>query len=145
MKSAPPEVVLKHDTIELHVRPGTSTEKRQRIMEEWYRQNLKEILPEMIAKWEKQIHVKVSEFGIKKMKTRWGTCNVKAKRIWLNLELAKKPKPCLEYILVHEMTHLLERHHNERFTAYLDKYTPQWRTYKEELNRFPISHTDWDY
>ena len=144
-ENVPKDIVLKHDTIELHVRPGTSTEKRQAIMEEWYRQNLKEMLPEIIAKREKQIHVKVSEFGIKKMKTRWGTCNVKAKRIWLNLELAKKPKPCLEYIVVHEMIHFLERHHNERFTAYLDKYMPQWRTYKEELNRFPISHAEWKY
>jgi hypothetical protein len=144
-ENAPPNVTLKHDIIELQVRPETSTEKRQVIMEEWYRQNLKLILTEMIAKWEERINVKVSEFGIKKMKTRWGTCNVKAKRIWLNLELAKKPKPCLEYIVVHEMIHLLERHHNERFIAYLDKYMPQWRAYKEELNRFPVSHTNWNY
>lgn len=141
----PAKVVLKHDTIEMYIRPNTDTQKRQGILEEWYRRKLKEILPEIIAKWEKKIRVKVAEFGIKKMKTKWGTCNIRAKRIWLNLELSKKPKHCLEYILVHEMTHLLERHHNDRFMAYLEKYIPQWRSYKEELNRFPISHADWNY
>ena len=91
------------------------------------------------------MRIEVSEFAIKKMKTKWGTCNIKAKRIWLNLELAKKPGHCLEYIVLHEMIHLLEHHHNERFKAYLDKYMPSWRSYKEELNRFPISHPDWNY
>jgi hypothetical protein len=91
------------------------------------------------------MRVKVVEFSIKKMKTKWGTCNIKAKRIWLNLELAKKPVHCLEYILIHEMIHLLERHHNDRFIAHLDKYMPQWRSYKEELNRLPVSHADWSY
>jgi predicted metal-dependent hydrolase len=143
--NAPPKVILKHDTIELYIKPNTRLSKRKEIMDGWYRQNLKTTLPEIIAKWEKKMRVKVSEFGIKKMKTRWGTCNTKANRIWLNLELAKKPKLCLEYIVVHEMIHLLERCHNERFTAYLDKYMPQWRSCKEELNRFPISHTNWNY
>ena len=144
-ENAPANVILKHDTIQLHIRPDTPTEKRQTILEKWYRRKLKELVPEMIAKWEKKMRVKVAEFGIKKMKTKWGTCNIKAKRIWLNLELAKKPRHCLEYILIHEMVHLLERRHNERFLAYMDKFMPQWRAYKEELNRFPISHTDWNY
>ncbi len=87
----------------------------------------------------------VSDWGIKQMKTKWGTCNIEQKRIWLNLELAKKPSYCLEYIVVHEMIHLLERHHNDRFLACLDNFMPQWRNYKEELNRLPVSHGEWTY
>jgi len=87
----------------------------------------------------------VSEFGIKKMKTRWGTCSIRAKRIWLNLELAKKPIECLEYVVVHELVHILERKHNERFIALMDKYFPKWRFYKEELNRRPLRHENWSY
>jgi predicted metal-dependent hydrolase len=79
------------------------------------------------------------------MKTRWGTCNIKAKRIWLNLELAKKPQRYIEYIIVHEMVHLLERHHNERFMAYMEKFIPQWRWLKEELNRSALPYANWDY
>ena len=89
--------------------------------------------------------VQVSEFGIKKMKTKWGTCNTAAKRIWINLELAKKPLECLEYIVVHEMVHLLERSHNARFIAYMNQFLPQWRNLKEELNRLPVSHLNWAY
>ena len=144
-ENAPANVILKHETIELHIRPDTPTEKRQAILESWYRRKLKEIIPEMIARWEKKMKVSVDQFGIKKMRTRWGTCNIEARRIWLNLELAKKPLHCLEYILIHEMVHLLERRHNERFMAYMDKFLPQWRAYKEELNRFPISHVEWNY
>ena len=99
----------------------------------------------MLAKWEPIIGVVVAQCGIKRMKTKWGTCNIEARRIWLNLELAKKPPVCLEYILVHEMVHLLERHHNDRFRAYMDEFMPQWRTYREELNRAPLAHEDWDY
>ncbi|MHB9071248.1 MAG: M48 family metallopeptidase [Sedimentisphaerales bacterium] len=142
---APPMVVIKHKTLEMYVRPNTNIKQRHSILEEWYRRKLKEILPELIAKLEKKIHITVEDFGIKKMKTKWGTCNAEAKRIWINLELAKKPIHCLEYILVHEMTHLLERHHNALFTAYMDKYIPQWRSYKQDLNRFPVSHIDWKY
>jgi hypothetical protein len=144
-ENAPANVILKHEKIELHIRPDIPTKKRQVILEEWYRCKLKEILPEMIAEWEKKMQVSVEQFGIKKMRTRWGTCNIKARRVWLNLELAKKPVHCLEYILIHEMVHLLEHRHNERFKTYMDKFMPQWRAYKDELNRFPISHTEWNY
>jgi hypothetical protein len=98
-----------------------------------------------VLKWENVIPVKVHDFGIKQMRTKWGTCNIEVKRIWLNLELAKKPLQCLEYILVHEMVHLLERRHNDRFMALLSKYVPQWKNHREELNRLPISHGDWGY
>lgn len=142
---AAPRIELKHRTIELYVRPGTNMEKRQSIIDEWYRAQLKRTLPQLIEYWEEQINVAVNEFGIKKMKTKWGSCNREAKRIWLNLELAKKPPECLEYIVIHEMVHLLERNHNDRFIAYMDKFLPKWRFYKEELNRLPVKHENWDY
>ncbi len=140
-----PKVILKHSTIEMQIRPGTTTEKREDILDEWYRQRLKVITPPIVHKWGKTLNVHVKAFGIKKMKTKWGSCNRKVGRIWLNLELAKKPMPCIEYVVVHEMVHLLERKHGERFTAYLDKFLPIWKSNKEELNRSPLSHQDWSY
>jgi hypothetical protein len=120
--------------IDLYVRENTPKYLRERAMTEWYRRELKKLIPTIIAKWEPIIGVKVKEFGVKRMKTCWGTCNPKAKRIWINLELAKKSPTCLEYVVVHEMVHLLERHHNERFKAYMDKFIPNWRAVKAELN-----------
>lgn len=143
--NASPKVAIKHKTIEMYIRPNTGLEKRREILDEWYRHQLKEIIPRIISKYEKAMKVNVSEFGIKKMKTKWGTCSIEAKRIWLNLELAKKPQHYTEYIIVHEMLHLLERHHNDRFIAYLDKFIPQWRFYKEELNRSVLSHANWNH
>lgn len=143
--NASPKVVIKHDTIEMYIRPNTGTEKRTDIFNEWYRQRLKEITPGIIAQYEKAMKVKVNEFGTKKMRTKWGSCNMKAKRIWLNLELAKKPRECIEYIVVHEMIHFLERHHNERFISCMDRFLPKWRFYKEELNRSPLRHENWSY
>ncbi|KKO19116.1 MAG: M48 family metallopeptidase [Candidatus Brocadia sp.] len=138
--NAAPRVVLKHSAIELYIRPDISREKKRAVLDEWYRQKLKEIVPEYIAYWKEKMKLEGIEYAIKKMKTKWGTCNREAKRIWLNLELAKKPKECIEYIIVHEMVHLLERHHNERFIAYVDKYLPKWRFYKEGLNKRPLGH-----
>lgn len=143
---AAPKVAIKTKThIDLFVRPGTTTEQRQSILNEWYRKGLKNHIPALISKWEKIVGVTVNDWGVKQMKTKWGTCNIDQKRIWINLELSKKPLHCLEYIVVHEMIHLLERHHNDNFMAYLDKFIPQWKVYKEELNRLPISHSDWNY
>ena len=114
-------VTLRNNTtLELRVRPGTSRDKREAVLHRWYRHRLREQIPRLIATWEPEIGVTVAKCGIKKMKTRWGTCNTDARRIWLNLELAKKPASCLEYILVHEMVHLLERNHNDRFRAYME-------------------------
>jgi predicted metal-dependent hydrolase len=144
-KGGKPTVTLKYDKIHLQVRPETDTEQRQVIMQEWYRTELKKLLPNMIAKWEKKMGLQVAEYSIRRMKTKWGTCNPDAKRIWINLELAKKPLDCLEYIVVHEMVHLLERSHNNRFIAYMDHFLPQWRELKEELNRLPVAHVDWRY
>ena len=143
--NAKPKVILKHSAIELYIRPNATIEKRKQILDEWYRAELKKIVPKMIEKWEKKIGVKSNEFGIKKMKTKWGTCNTKAKRIWLNLEIAKKPFECLEYIIVHELVHLLERKHNKKFVKYMNEFMPKWRFYREELNRLPFSHVDWNY
>ncbi len=143
--NAAPKVILKHSTIELYVRPETDAVKKKAILDEWYRRKLKETVPSLIEKWEKKMNVRVNEFGIKRMRTRWGTCNRTAKRIWLNLELAKKPPEHLEYIVVHEMAHLLERKHNGRFIALMTEFVPKWRYYKDELNRLPISHAGWNY
>ncbi len=133
----PPRVIIRNkEYIDLYVRKGSSLEKRKKVMTEWYRRQLKARIPALIDKWQKIIGVEVKDWGVKQMKTRWGTCTIKARRIWLNLELAKKPEHCLEYIIVHEMLHLIERKHNDRFVAYLDKFMPQWRSYKEELNQF---------
>lgn len=143
--SAANKVELNHSEIKLHVRPLTTVQKKQEIVEEWYRSELKRIVPDLIAKWEKIIGVSANEFGIKKMRTKWGTCNPEAKRIWLNLELAKKPVECIEYIIVHELVHLLERTHNDKFIGYMNEFMPKWRFYRDELNRLPFSHTDWKY
>ncbi len=131
--NAAPRVNLQHSTIELYVRPKTSKEKMKAILDEWYRGHLKATLHRLIAKWEKKMNIQVNEFGIKKMRTKWGTCNRKAKQIWLNLDLAKKPSECLEYIIVHEMVHLLERTHNDRFVSLMTEFMPKWRFYKDCL------------
>ncbi len=134
--NAPPKVEIRNKTyIDLYVRKGSDLEHRKKAMTEWYRKQLKGRIPDFIEKWQKIMGVDIKDWGVKQMKTRWGTCNVKARRIWLNLELAKKPEHCLEYIVVHEMLHLLERKHNSRYTAYIDKFMPQWRMHKKELNR----------
>lgn len=145
-QDAPASIVMRNNkTLELRVRPGTDQKKRDDVLQRWYRQLLREQIPDLQAKWEPIIGVKVADCGIKRMKTKWGTCNIEERRIWLNLELAKKPPACLEYILVHEMVHLLERHHNDRFRAYMDDFLPQWRTHREQLNRAPLAHEDWEY
>ena len=141
---APPGVTIQGNTaLILRVRPGAPAERRAEVLNQWYRRQLKVIVPERIAQWQPVIGVQVADWGIKRMKTRWGTCNITARRIWLNLELAKKPPQCLEYILIHEMVHLLERYHNDRFRKLMDRFLPQWRMYREELNRASLAHEDW--
>jgi len=123
--SGKPKAELRESgSIDLYVRKGTETAVKQTIMTEWYREQLKQILPEIFDKWQKIIGVKINDWQIKRMKTRWGTCSIKAKRIWLNLELAKKSLNCIEYLIVHELTHLLERGHNAKFKAYMDRFLP---------------------
>ncbi|WP_308780164.1 SprT family zinc-dependent metalloprotease [uncultured Clostridium sp.] len=120
----------------LYVKRGTPIEKREEIINEWYRKQIKEVIPKLISKWEHILGVEVKEWGVKKMNTKWGTCNSEAKRIWLNLYLAKRPYKCLEYVVVHEMTHLLEKTHSDRFKELLDNNYPNWRSVRDELNEF---------
>lgn len=129
----------------LSVRPKSDRAKRERVMMDWYRKELRNVARVLIERWQEVVGVQLDAWGIKRMKTRWGTCNQKAGRIWLNLELAKKPENCLDFIIVHEMTHLLEKKHNDRFKVYMDKFLPRWRQYKEELNRTILSHESWNY
>jgi predicted metal-dependent hydrolase len=131
--------------LDLYVEHGATLENKKKTIDVWYRQTLKDILAEMIAHWEKKIGVTVNFWGVKQMKTKWGSCNINKRRIWLNLELAKKPVACVEYIVVHEMVHLLERHHNDTFRSYLEYYLPDWKRRKDELNRLPVSHADWSH
>jgi hypothetical protein len=138
-------IVRNKKIIDLFVRTDSNIDRRERVMLAWYRAHLRQAIPQLIEKWEKIVGVDVADWGIKKMKTRWGSCTIEAGRIWLNLELAKKPPHCLEFIVVHEMVHLLEPHHNERFVDYMNKFLPQWRQYREELNRAPLAHAEWDY
>jgi predicted metal-dependent hydrolase len=122
------------DCFLLKTKPDTETDKIQWLIERFYREQLNKEIPLLIAKWEPIMKVKVNEFGIKKMKTKWGTCNILAKRIWLNLELAKRPYQCLEYVVVHEMVHLLERNHTPRFHAFMTQFLPNWKESKLALN-----------
>ena len=140
-----PSVALQYNRMILRVRPGTDAKKKQAVVEAWYRQQLKTAVPPLLARWEPLIGVKVERFFVQRMKTKWGSCNHGARSLRLNTELAKKPRECLEYVVVHEMTHLLEPTHNARFVALMDQYIPQWRFYRDQLNRLPVSHEDWAY
>lgn len=132
-------------SLDLFVRPGTATELREAVLLRWHREQLKALIPALLDQWQPVLGIQVADWGIKKMKTKWGSCNVAARRIWLNLELAKKPVQCLEYIVVHELVHLLERNHNERFTALMDRHLPDWRHRREVLKSSPLGHEDWGY
>jgi hypothetical protein len=143
---APPKVIIRNKTtLDLFARTGSDAAKRESVLVAWYRKQLKEMIPPLIAKWEAIMGVQVAEWGVKRMKTRWGSCNIEAHRIWVNLELIKKPVHCLEYIIVHEMVHLLERLHNDRFVAYMDEFMPQWRFFREKLNKAPLGYATWEY
>ena len=134
--NAVPKVVLRNKTyIDLYIRPNTVTQKKESIMNEWYRAELKKLIPPIIQKYEKLADVKSSDWRVKRMKTKWGSCNIKDKRIWINLELAKKPIICLEYVILHELIHLIERDHNDNFLAHMKKYMPQWKFHKDKLKR----------
>lgn len=140
-----PSVDLTHRRMVLGVRPGATEERKQAVVDHWYRQRLKEAVPPLIAKWEPVLGVRVRRFFVQRMKTRWGSCNPRAASIRLNTELAKKPKECLEYIVVHEMVHLLEPTHNDRFVALMDRLVPRWRFLRQRLNQLPVRHEEWVY
>lgn len=142
---APPRIELKHNKLVLSVRPGTDQERKQALLEAWYRENLRQAVPALIEKWQSRMGVCVTRFYVQSMKTKWGSCSVHSGSIRLNTELAKKPRACLEYIVVHEMTHLLEPTHNSRFIGLMDRFMPKWRFYRDELNRLPVRYEEWGY
>ena len=142
----PPGVrLLNNKRMEIRFRPSADRDTREAILHRWYRRQLRYQVVSLKTEWERKIGVTVNDIRIKRMKTLWGSCNIEAKRIWLNLELSKKPASCLVYILVHEMLHLIERRHNDRFRGLMDKHLPQWRLYRDELNSAPLVHEDWRY
>lgn len=128
------KVIVRENFLDLYIPADTDSAKRQQILERWYRQQLALQIPLLIAKWQPVMGVSVADWGIKAMKTRWGTCNINDRRIWLALALAQKPAHCLEYVVVHEMVHLLERYHNDRFHAFMSRFLPAWPSIKQELN-----------
>ncbi len=132
-------------SLDLFVRPDATSAQREDALLRWYREQLKALVPELLLKWQPILGVEANQWGIKKMKTKWGSCNPNAKRLWFNLELAKKPVMCLEYIVVHELLHLLERRHSERFTALMDGFLPHWRLCRETLNAGVLAHEVWSY
>jgi hypothetical protein len=142
---AAPSVELKHKQMLLRVRPGTHEKRKHAIMEGWYREQIKKTVVPLIAKWEPILGVKVERFFVQRMKTKWGSCNAGTRRIRLDTDLAKKPPECLEYIVVHEMAHLVARRHDDRFVRLMGEFLPNWKLLRQELNNAPLAHTDWAY
>ena len=140
-----PSVEVTHRRMLLRVRPGTTPSQMHAIVEKWYRQQVRKAVPALLARWAPALDVKVDRFFVQRMKTRWGSCSRARRAIRLNTDLAKKPLECLEYIVVHEMIHLIEPTHNARFVAMMDRALPQWRFRREQLNRLPVRHDDWAY
>jgi predicted metal-dependent hydrolase len=137
-RSGKHEIKLDKNHLYLFVNPDTNIKNKRAVLEALYRSELLHALDEYITKWQSVVNVKADFFGIKKMKTKWGSCNTEKKRIWLNLELAKKPVQCFEYVLLHELVHLLERHHNQKFYDYMSRFMPNWKLYKNQLNAEPL-------
>jgi len=144
-QDVPASVELKHHRLLLTVRPGTTDEMKRALVDEWYRRRLKETATPMIARWEKRLGVTVKRLFIQHMKTKWGSCNHRRGTIRLNTELAKKPRECLDYLIVHELIHLLEPTHNARFVRLMDEHMPRWQHYRKTLNRLPLRHEEWEY
>lgn len=144
-QDAAPSVKLRRNHLALHVRAGTDEARCQEILDGWYREQIKQVVPALIDKWSPALAVEVARVFVQQMKTQWGSCNPVARNIRLNTELAKKPPECLEYIVVHEMVHLLEPSHNQRFTDLMDLHLPTWRHWRKTLNELPVRHEDWHY
>lgn len=142
---AAPAIELKHRRMLLRVRPQTDEGKRQALVEEWYREQLKQAVPPLLARWQPVLGVSVERWFVQRMKTKWGSCNHRSRTIRLNTELAKKPPECLEYIVVHELVHLLEPTHNARFIALMDRFMPKWQFHRQVLNRLPLRRETWSY
>jgi len=131
--------------MELHAPQGLDVRGRGLVLDRWYRSYLRSNVPAILAKWEPIVGIRVDDWRIKRMRTRWGTSNSTARRIWVNVELAKKSPPCLEFVVVHEMVHFLERGHNRRFQALMDGFMPSWRQHRDALNQAPLAHETWKY
>lgn len=144
-RAAPPAVELGLGKVLLYVRPGTELARRQELFASWYREQVHAAVGPLLEKWTLTLGVQVEKVFVQRMKTKWGSCNPKAGTIRLNTELAKKPPECLEYVIVHEMIHLIERLHNTRFVELMDKHLPGWTHHREILNRLPVGHEEWTY
>jgi predicted metal-dependent hydrolase len=138
-----PHIEIDGDRLLLYVPQGTSIGERRELLDRWYRGQLRHAIPGVIAKWESKMGVHVPMWSIRRMKTKWGSCNRETGHIWFNIELAKKHPDCLEYIVVHEMTHALERGHGERFVNLIDQHLPTWRSLREQLNAAPLAAEEW--
>jgi predicted metal-dependent hydrolase len=143
--NSPPAIALKPRWMVMSVRPGTDDTKKRAILEDWYREQIRQAIPPLLARWEPVLGVKVNRFFVQRMKTKWGSCSPESHGIRLNTELARKPPECLEYIAVHEMAHLIVRRHNDRFVNLLDACLPNWKQVRQLLNGTPLSHADWTY
>jgi len=144
-KDTPAEIELRHNKIILQVRPEWSTERKQELLDAWYRAQIKAAVPQLVTKWEPVIGVTVERVFVQRMRTKWGSCSRTSASIRLNTDLAKKPPECLEYIVVHEMAHFIEPTHNSRFIGLMDRLMPNWRFYRQLLNRLPVRHENWEY
>jgi predicted metal-dependent hydrolase len=140
-----PAVMVQHGRLVLTVRPGAEVSTRESLISRWYREQVRAAIPHLISTWTPMVGVQPERIFVRQMKTMWGSCNQATGTIRLNTELAKKPRECLEYVVVHEMTHLIEPTHNERFVALMDAFMPQWQTIRERLNRLPVRHAEWSY
>jgi len=144
-RDAPPTVEWRHHRLTLSVRPGTEAPRRAEVLEAWYRSQLRAAAEPLVARWQQRLGVRVERLFVRRMRTRWGSCNRAGRTIRLNTDLAKKPRECLEYILVHELAHLLETTHSARFVAVVDQHLPGWPHRRELLNRLPVRHEAWRY
>jgi predicted metal-dependent hydrolase len=138
-----PHIEVDGDRLLLYACPEDTAEQRRGLLEQWHRDQLRHALPELVSTWEERLELLVPKWSIRRMKTKWGSCNRESRHIWFNIELAKKPPGCLEYILVHEMAHYLERNHGERFTKLMDGFMPDWRRRRDQLNAAPLAEETW--
>jgi predicted metal-dependent hydrolase len=141
----PSRIEIRHRKIVLQIRPASSAERRRELLEDWYRTQLRAAVQPLILKWERAMDVNVEKVFVRRMKTKWGSCSPSSASVRFNTDLAKKPPECLEYIVVHELAHLIEPTHNDRFTALLDRMMPNWRLYRQLLNQLPVRHENWVY
>ncbi len=144
-RDAPPAISLTPNQILFQTRPDVSQERKQEMMDGWYRGLIRDALPDLLSAWEPIVGVKPHRIHVQRMKTKWGSCNPATGAIRLNTDLAKKPRDCLEYILVHELVHLLEPTHNARFVALMDQFMPKWKSHRDLVNLLPVRHEDWGY